>query len=66
MPKPIGLTKEGQQARREECIGYLARHSDMPAAMKAAARDGISYNTSVWITALSKMLERGREPGDRA
>lgn len=65
MPKPIGLTKEGQEARWEKCIGYLEKTSDMPAAMKAAARDGVYHNTSVWITALSKMLGQGREPGDR-
>lgn len=65
MPKPIRLTKEDQEARWAKCIGYLEKTPDMPVAMKAAARDGFYCNTSVWITALGKMLGQGREPGDR-
>ncbi len=50
--------------RWAKCEHYLRNNRSMPEAQAAAKRDGISYNTSVWITAMSKMLVKGFRPGD--
>lgn len=57
------ITKEYRQERWDRCMKYLRENRDLPTAMKAAHVDGFSADTSVWITALSKMLERGERPG---
>lgn len=48
-------------AEREErwtvCMSYLRRCGSIPAAQKAAKQDGKSFDTSVWVSALGKMLE---------
>lgn len=48
-----------QEERWETCARYIRMTKSLPAAQKRAARDGISYNTSVWITAFGKMLAGG-------
>lgn len=45
-------------------MGYLRNNATMPDAMAAARRDGISFDTSVWITSLGKVLMLGQRPGD--
>lgn len=49
-------TKKEREDRRARCIEYLLRYGNLPAARKAAAKDGFTQNTSVWITALSRIL----------
>ena len=57
------MDKKARQERWEKCIKYIACYGSLPEAMAAAKRDGVSCDTSVWITALGKMLERGQQPG---
>jgi len=49
-------TKKEREDRRARCIKYLLKYGNLPAARKAAAREGFTQNTSVWITALSRIL----------
>jgi hypothetical protein len=51
------MTKEQRQERWERCAEFLRRAGNLPAARKLAAREGFGANTSVWISALSKILE---------
>ena len=55
-------TKAEREARWETCIKYLKRCGNLPAAQKVASQEGVSFNTSVWVTALGKMLGRGERP----
>ena len=50
------FTKQERQERWDRCTKYILRYSTLTAARKAAARDGFKTSTSVWITALSKIL----------
>jgi len=56
------MTPKQRQERWEKCIGYMSRYGSLPEAMAAAKKDGVSFNTSVWLSALGKMLERGQRP----
>ena len=58
-------TKAERQQRWDICTKYLKRHPTLDAARKAAAKDGVSFNTSVWITALSKILQNDVGPWER-
>lgn len=51
------LSKKEQENRWIRCIEYLLRHGSILAARKAANRDGFGASTSVWITALGRILE---------
>jgi hypothetical protein len=51
------ITKEERQERWERCADFLRRAGNIPAARKLAAQEGFGANTSVWISALSKILE---------
>lgn len=57
------MTKAERKARWDICMKYLRTRGNLPDAMRAAKRDGISYDTSVWITALGKLLQAGEVPG---
>jgi hypothetical protein len=50
------LSKKEREDRRIRCIEYLLRYGNIPEARKAANRAGFGANTSVWVTALSKIL----------
>ena len=51
------LSKKEKEERQSRCIEYLLRYGNsLPAARKAAARDHFLASSSVWITALSKIL----------
>lgn len=57
------LSKQEREVRRNRCIEYLLRYGNVPAARKAANRDGFGANTSVWVTALSRILAGKAGPG---
>lgn len=52
------VSKAYQRERWRRCADYIARAGDVPAAMRLAKKDGFSANTSVWISALGKLLEQ--------
>lgn len=52
------ITPKMRRERWRVCADYIARAGSIPAAMKLAKKDGKSFNTSVWISALGKMLEK--------
>jgi hypothetical protein len=54
----MAISKQEREDRRKKCEEYLRRAGSLPAAMALARRDGFSQNTSVWISALGKMLGR--------
>ena len=55
--------KYEQQKRWGKCRDYLLVHDAIPDARKAAKRNDVLFDTSVWVTTLSKMLSRGEFPG---
>lgn len=57
-------TKEERADRWATCAKYIRRTRTLPEAMSAAHADGVSFDTSVWISAFGKVLERGERPGD--
>lgn len=54
------MTKQGRE-RRDRCKEYLRRGGDLPTAVALAARAGFRQNTSVWIGALSEILDEQTE-----
>lgn len=52
------ITPRMRRERWRVCEEYLRKHGDLPTAMAAAKKDGKAFNTSVWISALGKMLQR--------
>lgn len=52
------MDKKDRQARWGRCEGYLHLAGSLPAAMRLARQDGFAVSTSVWITALVKMLSK--------
>ena len=59
------MTKDERHKRRHRCIAYIRCHATLDAARKAAAKDGLCANTSVWIGAFSQLLQSGGNPGDQ-
>jgi len=57
------MTKEERQERWDKCTKYLRQYATLDGAQAAAHADGVSFDTSVWITAMDKMLQRGEFPG---
>lgn len=49
-------TKEAREERWKACAKYIRRTSTLSEARELAKRDGVQFNTSVWITALGKIL----------
>jgi hypothetical protein len=60
------MTKAERQARWDKCTRYLLKHGSIPEAQAAAKRDGVSFDFSVWLSALDKMLQQGQRPGQEA
>ena len=58
------MTTEERQKRWDKCTYYLRRHRSLPEAQAAASKDQVSFDGSVWLSALGKMLEKGQRPGD--
>jgi hypothetical protein len=56
-------TKAERRERWGTCIKYLKLAGNVPAAQRMAAKQGVSFPTAVWVSALGKMLEAGAEPG---
>lgn len=54
------MTKAERQERWDVCIKYLRLAGSIPAAQRMAAKQGVSFPTAVWVTALGKMLEGAR------
>ncbi len=54
---PSRAPQPGQVQRWAQCQKYLRRAGSLPGARSLAAADGFSCNTSVWITALGKVLK---------
>jgi hypothetical protein len=50
------LSKEERAERLRKCMGYLKHNYGLTAAKAAAKRDGVTFSTSVWVTALGKLL----------
>lgn len=54
-------TKKYREERMWKCQAYLREAGSLKAAQKLAKKqEGFSANTSVWITALGKMLVEKR------
>jgi hypothetical protein len=51
-------TPERLRHEKEVCMDYLRRAGSLPAARRLAKKDGITYNTSMWIGALSELFGR--------
>jgi len=47
---------------REKCAGYIARTKSLPEAQALAKKEGFSANTSVWLSAASEGLGKGKLP----
>lgn len=47
---------EKNAADRATCMVYIVNNETLPAAKKAAKRDGHTFNTSVWLSAMSEVL----------
>jgi hypothetical protein len=47
-----------RKERWDICEKYLRRNPTLQSAIEEAKRDGVTYPTAVWITAMSKLLER--------
>jgi hypothetical protein len=52
----MGRIGERKPGRRKTCKEYLRAAGSLPAAQELAKRDGVSFNVSVWIGALSEMV----------
>jgi hypothetical protein len=50
------ITIAERQERWERCAGYLRKAGNLNGARKLARAEGWGANTSVWVSALSKML----------
>jgi hypothetical protein len=65
----VATSRKEKVQRWAACEGYIRRAPSLPEAMALAKRERFAAPTAAWLTALSKMLERGdgpcvlREPG---
>ena len=59
----MSYTKAERRERWDTCTKYLKLAGNVPAAQRMAAKQGVSFPTAVWVSALGKMLESGGEPG---
>jgi len=63
------ISREERKERWRRCAEYIREAGNLPDAQALARmRDHYRQNTSVWITALSKLIEsgwRGREKESR-
>jgi hypothetical protein len=50
------MTHEERAERWAKCQYYIRRTETLSEAKKLAKRNGFAADTSVWVTALSKML----------
>lgn len=54
------MTEKWKEKWKEErwkiCQKYIRLTKTLPDAQALAAKDGVQFNTSVWITAYGKML----------
>lgn len=57
----MAATKAEREERWRRCEEYMKRAGSLPAAVELARKDGFSQNTSVWISAIGKMLGRRAE-----
>lgn len=55
--KPL-ITKTQREERWRTCARYIAQGGDIPSGQLLVKKDGVSFNTSVWISALGKLLEQ--------
>jgi hypothetical protein len=58
-----GISKAYRQRRWDKATEYLRQYPTWEQAREAARQDGVSFDGSVWLSAFSKMLERGEFPG---
>ena len=56
------MTQQERQVRWAKCQEYLRTNATLYGARLAAHEDGISFPTSVWLSALSQSLQRGETP----
>ncbi len=54
--RALRTTKEYRAERTRKAVGYLVLAGDVPAARKLARAEGHNWNTSVWLTALGRIL----------
>jgi len=59
--------KRGEKNKdlRARCAGYIARTKSLPEAQALAKKEGFSANTSVWLSAASEGLGKGKPPWQR-
>jgi len=50
------VTRKQREDRARNLIPYFVRGGSMPAAKKIARAEGVTENTSVWLSALSMFL----------